>query len=269
MKSVVIALGFAMSIAAADSNIALDTRIVRESVSFSITSDDAFFMATDRMLASLGKDVRLLGFGEALHGGEEILRLRNRLFQYLVEKQGYSAIAIESSFPRARLVNEYVHGRGPATYSELVDTGFGHGMGQLEANRDLVEWMRTHNLDPNNQTKLSFYGFDIPTGTMGIASPRQVLDFAVEYLTRANPKVGEAYRQKINRFLGEDAPWENPAVYMDPAKSIALSEDATALRIATEDLIAELRSRRPELAAASGDASYWRPFGMRKSPANC
>lgn len=45
--------------------------------------------------------VELLGFGEALHGGEDILIFRNRLFQRLVEVHGYSAIAIESSFPRA------------------------------------------------------------------------------------------------------------------------------------------------------------------------
>jgi hypothetical protein len=44
--------------------------------------------------------VELLGSGEALHGGEETLRFRNRLFQRLVELHGYSAIAIESSFPR-------------------------------------------------------------------------------------------------------------------------------------------------------------------------
>ena len=56
--------------------------------------------------------MELLGFGEALHGGKDILILRNRLLQRLVEAHGYSAIAIESSFPRARVVNEYVSGRG-------------------------------------------------------------------------------------------------------------------------------------------------------------
>jgi hypothetical protein len=55
--------------------------------------------AVDTVIASLGESVDLLGFGEALHGGEDILILRNRLFQRLVEAHGYSAIATESSFP--------------------------------------------------------------------------------------------------------------------------------------------------------------------------
>jgi erythromycin esterase-like protein len=42
---------------------------------------------------------------------------------------------------------------------------------------------------------------------------------------------------------------------MDPSKSITLTPGAAALRIATEDLIAEMRSRRPELAAARGETS--------------
>ena len=47
------------------------------------------------MMESLGEQVSLLGFGEALHGGDEFLTLRNRFFQRLVEAHGYSAITIE------------------------------------------------------------------------------------------------------------------------------------------------------------------------------
>lgn len=224
-------------------------------IPFETTSGDSFTAAADRVVAALGEKVELLGFGEALHGGEEILRMRNRLFRHLVEKRGYSAIAIESSFPRARLVNDYIHGRSHAAYDELKDTGFGHGMGQLEANRDLVEWMRAYNSDPAHATKLGFYGFDIPTGRAGVGSPGPVLAFVLDYLGAADADRAEDFRKKIRKHLGDDAAWENPAVYMDPSKSIALSPPAEALRIVTEDLIAELRSRRPGLVEAScGDA---------------
>ena len=43
---------------------------------------------------------------------------------------------------------------------------------------------------------------------------------------------------------------------MDPTKSIGLSPAATALRIETEDLIAELHVRRPELVAKSDISRY-------------
>ena len=104
------------------------------------------------MIAALGDAVELLGFGEALHGGEDILILRNRLFQRLVEAHGYSAIAIESSFPRARVVNEYVAGRGPASYEAVQETGFSHGFGRLDANRELVEWMRRYKPIPRTRS---------------------------------------------------------------------------------------------------------------------
>jgi erythromycin esterase-like protein len=234
----------------------LDEWIANEAITLATAPEGSFSLAVDRVVADCGEAVALLGFGEALHGGEEILRLRNRLFRHLVEKHGYAAIAIESSFPRSRLVDEYVHGRGPATYDELQQTGFGHGMGQLEANRDLVEWMRAYNLDPRHSVKLRFYGFDIPSGTMGIASPRAVLGFVIDYLAAIDPALAEFHREKIHKLLGDDMPWENPAVYMDPTKSIALSPAATALRVETEDLIAELRSRRPELVAGSSEDAY-------------
>ena len=133
----------------------LDDWIAREAIPFSVDSPETFNAAVDKMIASPGDAVELLGFGEALHGGEDILILRNRLFQRLVEAHGYSAIAIESSFPRAQIVNEYVAGRGPASYEAVQDTGFSHGFGMLEANRELVEWMRAFNADPSHRVKLS------------------------------------------------------------------------------------------------------------------
>src|SRR4051812_10694612 len=72
--------------------------IRREGNSFSLNSSAEFNSAVDAVIRSLGESVELLGFGEALHGGEEILLLRNRLFQRLVEAHGYTAIAIESGF---------------------------------------------------------------------------------------------------------------------------------------------------------------------------
>jgi erythromycin esterase len=208
------------------------------------------------VIASLGDSVELLGFGEALHGGKDILILRNRLFQRMVEAHGYSAIAIESSFPRARVVNEYVVGRGPASYEAVQDSGFSHGFGRLDANRELVEWMRRYNADPTHRVKLQFYGSDSPTEMTGTDSPSHVLHFVLDYLASIDRASGQEYRSRIDSLLGQDSDWENPAAMMDPTKSVGLSPEATALRIETEDLISELRVRRPELVAKSDQNRY-------------
>lgn len=237
-------------------NATLDDWIRHEAIPFSVDSSKTFYASIDRIIASLDDSVELLGFGEALHGGEDILMLRNRLFQCLVETHGYSAIAIESSFPRARLVNDYVAGRGPASYEDIKDTGFSHGFGRLEANRELVEWIRSYNADPSHHVKVNFYGFDSPTEMTFSDSPRQVLDFVLDYLSSIDSASGQEYRERIDALLGQDSDWENPAAMMDPTKSIGLSPAATSLRIEVEDLIMELRLRRPEFVAKSDEGRY-------------
>ncbi|MEJ2354068.1 MAG: hypothetical protein P8Y03_30195 [Anaerolineales bacterium] len=116
----------------------LDDRMAGASIPFSLESPNTFNAAVDRVITSLGDSQELLGFGEALHFGGEVLILGNRLFQRLVGAHGYSAIAIESSSPRGRIVNEYVSGRGPASCEAVLDsTAYARGgpaLGQGDAN---------------------------------------------------------------------------------------------------------------------------------------
>ncbi len=234
----------------------LDDWMAHEAIPCSLDSRPGFNAAVDTVIDSLGASVELLGFGEALHGGEELLVLRNQIFQRLVEAHGYSAIAVESSFPRGPIINEYVLGRSPASYEAVQDTGWSHGFGKFEANRELVEWMRYYNADPAHQRKLQFYGFDSPTDVPSTDSPRQTLHFVLDYLSSVDESLVQEYRSRIEPLLGQDSAWENPAAMLDPTQSIGRSPEATALRIETEDLIAELCVRRPELVMKSDESHY-------------
>lgn len=234
----------------------LDDWIHRETIPFSIDSFVTLTAAVDRVIASLDPALEVLGFGETLHGGEDILMLRNRLFQHLVEKHGYSAIAIESSFPRSHAVNEYVAGCGSTSSEAVFDTGFSHGFGQLEANRELVDWMRQYNFDPAHSVKLQFYGFDSPTEMMSTDSPRQLLHFVLDYLTPLDRAYSEEHRQRVDALLGQDAEWESTAAMFDYTQAIGLSPAAAALRVETEDLISELHERCPEWVEKSDLSRY-------------
>jgi len=234
-----------------------DDRIAAEAIPFSLDPPASFDSAVDRLAAALGSEVDLVGLGEALHGGEEILLLRNRLFRRLVERHGFTAIAIESSLPRGRLVNDYVEGRGAASYDEVAETGFSHGFGRLAANRELVEWVRSYNADPAHPVKVRFCGFDSPTEMTGTESPRQLLGLALDYLAAIDGTPDDGgRRERIDALLGQDADWEDPAAMMDPARSIGLSPNAAVLRVETEDLVADLQRRRPELVAEGGLDRY-------------
>ena len=255
--AVVVAIGPAQSeVAAAQPHQALHEWVHREALPFSLQSAGTLERAVDKIVSASGPQVELLGFGEAMHGSEDILRVRNRFFERLVQKHGYVAIAIESGFPESRLVDDYVAG-GPGTYEGISKSGFSWSFGELAANRDLVEWMRRYNADASHKIKLRFYGFDISAiGGARILGPDRVLHAALEYLATIDATSARGHRERIDALLAQLSNWENADVWVGKAKAPGLTPAATAIRIATEDLITELRTRRPELAVNSGENAY-------------
>jgi erythromycin esterase-like protein len=210
----------------------------------------------DPLIGLVDDSVEMLAIGEPMHGDETFLRLRNTLFRRLVETRGYSAIAVESSYPRGRIANEFVARQRSNSYDDIRSAGFSHGFGELTANRELVEWMRSYNSDPSNETKLQFYGFDSPTEMMYSDSPRQLLTVTLDYAVSVDPAEFRPRRNRIERLVGDDAAWENTEANLDPSKSIGGSANAQTLRLELEDLIAALRIRRPELVAKSDADRY-------------
>src|SRR5919204_5772438 len=233
----------------------LDEWIARDAIRFALDTPASLDSATDRVIAELSPDVELLALGEALHGSEEILLIRNRMFQRLAEKHGYTAVVIEVSSPQARAINEYALGRHERSHPE-VEEWFGNGFGLVEANRELVEWLRTYNTDPPRPTKLQFYGFDIPLGRGGLASPGRVLEIALDYLDSVDRARARVHRDRITSLVDDQSEWERPAAMFDPAQSIGLTPKANELRLATLDLITDLRIRGPEYAARSDALAY-------------
>lgn len=238
----------------------LDQWVARDSVQFSLDAGappaENFDAVVDKVVASLGEQVELLGFGEPMHGDENILTVRNRLFKRLVATHGYSAIAIETGFDAADPVNDYILGRGPESYEALLDGGYGRAFGKLQANRDLVEWMRAYNADPAHPVKLHFYGFDLSMGANRIAGPSHVLDRALKYLEAVGGESALEHRKRIDGLLAKATAtgWEE--AWTDKAKAPGRTPTGDSLRIATEDLITELRTRRPELVAKTDRDRY-------------
>lgn len=234
----------------------LEEWIQQEVIPFSVDSDESLNAAIDQLITSLDDSVELLGLGEPTHMIEDFLILRNRLFQRLVEAHGYTAIAIESSFPKSHLANAYITGQSAASLDEVLEKGFSHNFGRMPANRALIEWMRQYNADPVHQTKIHFYGFDSPTEMYGTDSPRQSLEFVLDYLESVGMPNVQQLRQRIDALIGEDAAWENPETLRDSSRSIGLSPAAVELRIETEELITDLLLRRPQWVANGGQDRF-------------
>lgn len=225
-------------------------------IQFDLDSDASLDAAIDRVVASLGGDVQLLGFGEGLHGGEELLQLRNRIFRRLVAAHGYRAIAIESDFARGRIVSDYVAGRRDGGYAELVVPGFSYEFGTLAANRKLVEWMRAWNADPGTDP-IEWHAFDIPaTHDANAASPRLLIEVALDLLDEMDIAGTQARREHFAALLDNDADWEKEATWRPADPSPEMLETLNALRIETEELISTLQINLPELLPAAGERRY-------------
>jgi erythromycin esterase-like protein len=193
---------------------------------------------------------RLLALGEPTHGEDVLLDVRNGLFRQLVE-EGYRTIAIESDCMMGLVVDDYVtSGRG--TLDEVMERGFSHEWGAFAGNRELVRWMRAYNEGRPGSERLRFAGFDGPLEITAAASPREALTALHAYLTAfADADLLACTAETLDRLLGADERWTNPAAMMDPSQSVGRTPEAGRLRLLADDLVALLDAQTPQLIAAS------------------
>ncbi|MER7199043.1 erythromycin esterase [Streptomyces sp. CB01635] len=194
---------------------------------------------------------RLLALGEPTHGEDALLDVRNELFRQLVEQEGFRTIAIESDCMMGLVVDDYVT-TGTGTLDAVMAHGFSHGWGESAANRELVRRMRAHNEGRPESERLRFAGFDGPLEITGAASPRQALTALHGYLSAwADASLLPCTAETLDRLLGADAPWTNPAAMLDPAESVGQSAEARELRLLADDLVALFDEQTPHLIAAT------------------
>lgn len=201
---------------------------------------------------------RLLALGEPTHGEDTLLDVRNALFRQLVEQEGYRTIAIESDCMSGLLVDDYVTS-GSGDLDDVMERGFTHGFGASVANRELVRWMRARNDGRPADEQVRFAGFDGPLEISGAASPRQALVGLHGYLAaHVDPDMLPCTAEALDRLLGTDDRWTEPAAMMDPARSVGQTAEARELRLLADDLVALLDAQTPHLIASTSRDAWHR-----------
>ncbi|MGW6062026.1 erythromycin esterase family protein [Streptomyces sp. NPDC055189] len=199
---------------------------------------------------------RLLALGEPTHREDALLDLRNELFRQLVEQEGCRTIAIESDCLMGLVVDDYVT-TGNGTLDEVMQQGISHDWGASAANRELVRWMRAYNVRVDNDgrpasERLRFAGFDGPLEITHAASPRQALTALHGCLAaHVDADLLPCTTGTLDRLLGADDLWTNPAAMMDPSQSTGQSAEAGQLRLFADDLVALLDEQTPHLLATT------------------
>ncbi|GAA1515823.1 erythromycin esterase family protein [Kribbella lupini] len=191
----------------------------------------------------------LLAVGEPAHPSRDASfgPVRNEIFEELVGL-GFRSVALETDRVAALAVDDFVRG-GIGSLDAVMSDGFSHGFGAVEANRQLVGWMREYNQDRPDAERLSFYGFDAPTESTSAPSPRSYLEHALDYL-------GEEL--DLVELLGDDERWSRQEAILDSGTSIGATAEAVRLRAVADDLLTRLYIRAPELIAATSRAAWYR-----------
>jgi erythromycin esterase len=216
--------------------------------------------SADEDLRALGRmigDATIVALSEGVHAGAEPLELRNRLFQYLVEERGFTAIAIESGLVEGRVVHDYVRG-GPGELRRVLYSGFTWTFDNLPQNQTLVRWMRDYNADPRHARKINFYGFDV-AGSPGNPNPHRGPDTALvetlRFLRRVDAESAAVFHARLDALL--------PRIRFDFGQSGASpgyetldQRDRDAISAAIADLVALMDRKEAKFTAAASESDY-------------
>ena len=192
-------------------------------------------------LDSLGA-ARVVLLGEATHGTTEFYRARAAITRHLIERHGFTAVAIEGDWPDAAQVDAFVRGRtGDA--AEPAFARFPTWMWRNEEVAAFVGWLRRWNEQaavPGRE--VGFHGLDLYS--MGAS-----IEAVLRYLDEADPAAAREARANY-RCL---APWmRNPAGYGRAALSPGFAT-CEAKALAT---LRTLLERRLELVGKDGRAFF-------------
>ena len=156
----------------------------------------------DMMLRRIG-DARVVLLGEATHGTSEFYRMRARISRELIERKGFSFVAIEGDWPDAARIDHYVrHSKVPPS-EWTAFARFPVWMWRNREVREFVDWLRTRNAGIKPSGRVAFHGLDLYSLYNSI---RSVLD----YLDRVDPKAADVARRRYGCLT----PWQSdPAVY--------------------------------------------------------
>jgi protein-L-isoaspartate(D-aspartate) O-methyltransferase len=148
-------------------------------------------------------DVRVVLLGEATHGSAEFYRMRARLSRELIERKGFSFIAIEGDWPDAARIDHYVRHAETPPSEWTAFARFPVWMWRNREVREFVDWLHAYNAEADEGRKVAFHGLDLYSLFNSI---RSVLD----YLDDVDPGAAHVARQRYGCLT----PWQaDPATY--------------------------------------------------------
>lgn len=162
----------------------------------------------DGLLERIG-DSRLVLLGEASHGTAEFYDMRARISQELIEKKGFTIVAVEADWPDATSINHYIRGPGHTAgiqrrFTNKPFSGFPSWMWANQSVVAFTRWLKQYNQSLNTaDAAVDFYGLDFYNLYGSIEA-------VVDYLQATEPEMAAAARSDYACLM----PWFNdPSSY--------------------------------------------------------
>lgn len=146
-------------------------------------------------------DVVLLG--EATHGTSEFYRARAAITRRLIEKHGFTVVAVEADWPDAARIDSYVrhHASRPRRGESFVR--FPTWMWRNREVLQFADWLRSYNEGKSAERQASFHGLDV-------YSLSESMHAVLSYLDRVDPEASTKARARYGCL----SPWQaDPARY--------------------------------------------------------
>ncbi|HEX8063355.1 MAG TPA: erythromycin esterase family protein [Allosphingosinicella sp.] len=196
--------------------------------------EPAFAEAFDRFA-----DARIVLLGESSHGTSEFYRARAAITRRLVERHGFSIVAVEADWPDAASIDRYVRHRPRREGEEAAFERFPTWMWRNAEVDAFVGWLRGHNGGRAHEEMTGFYGLDLYN--LG-ASIRAVIDF----LEQADPATAKVARQRYGCL----APWSrDPAAY----GRMAVTQGFAFCEVGAVQMLGDLMQRRMDCLSPECD----------------
>jgi protein-L-isoaspartate(D-aspartate) O-methyltransferase len=183
-------------------------------------------------------DARVVLLGEATHGTSEFYRMRARITRELIERRGFTIVAVEADWPDAARIDRYVRHLPHVEEKEPAFARFPTWMWRNAEVHAFVDWLQTWNRDRPEPERAGYYGLDLYSMFASIEA-------VVRYLDQVDPEAAAVARRRYACL----SPWErDPAIY----GRAALRGRYRTCEAAVTRMLRDMLTRRFEYARYDG-----------------
>jgi protein-L-isoaspartate(D-aspartate) O-methyltransferase len=184
-------------------------------------------------------EARVVLLGEATHGTAEFYRMRARITQELIERKGFSIVAVEADWPDAGRIDHYVRHRDAPPAPWKAFARFPEWMWRNREFEQFAEWLHRHNAKRAYEERVSFHGLDL-------YSLYTSINAVLRYLDDVDPQAARVARSRYGCLT----PWESdPATY----GRMALSGQYRECERDVTTMLSDMLKSRAQYSARDGE----------------